>query len=204
MVRDDSAVGRALTDLVLEVFRLNGRLLAAGDRLVRPVGQTSARWQVLGAAMLGQRTVSQIAREMGLTRQSVQRTADRLEVDGLVTCEENPANRRAGLVTLTLRGKSVLDWILRKEKAWSDELGAPFGETRLRAALRVIRSLREELEGAGRAHRARPSRAREAAASGGTAGSRRLRRARSSRAGEPRAGGAPASSRASRKKGGKP
>jgi DNA-binding MarR family transcriptional regulator len=166
MPRGDAAAGRALTDLVLEVFRLNGRLLAAGDRLVRPVGQTSARWQVLGAVMLVQRTVSQIAREMGLTRQSVQRTADRLEADGLVTYAENPANRRAGLVTLSPRGKSILDWILREEKTWSDELGAPLGETRIRAALRVIRSLRQALEVAERAHRARRSPGRAPASSG--------------------------------------
>ena len=35
-----SPSGHALSDLILEVFRLNGRLLVAGDRLTRPVGQT--------------------------------------------------------------------------------------------------------------------------------------------------------------------
>ena len=40
--------------------------------------------------MLGRRTVSQIAREMGLTRQSVQRTADRLEADGLDPLARRP------------------------------------------------------------------------------------------------------------------
>ena len=44
--------GEALTDLVLAVFRLNGRLLTAGDRLVSDLGLTSARWQVLGAIAL--------------------------------------------------------------------------------------------------------------------------------------------------------
>ena len=38
-----------LTDLVLEVFRLNGRMIASGDSLVAKIGLTSARWQVLGA-----------------------------------------------------------------------------------------------------------------------------------------------------------
>jgi hypothetical protein len=70
-----SVAGSALTDLVLEVFRLNGRLLAAGDRMTRPSGQTSARWQVLGAINPEPRTVAQIARVMGLARQSVQRRA---------------------------------------------------------------------------------------------------------------------------------
>src|SRR6266545_2667657 len=94
-----SPAGNALTELVLEVFRVNGRLLAAGDRMARPAGQTSARWQVLGAVDREPRTVSQIARMMGLTRQSVQRTADRLHAEGLVAHTDNPAHRRARLVT---------------------------------------------------------------------------------------------------------
>jgi hypothetical protein len=37
--------GNAFTELILEVFRLNGLLLEAGDRLTHPVGLSSARWQ---------------------------------------------------------------------------------------------------------------------------------------------------------------
>jgi hypothetical protein len=44
--------GKAATALILEVFRFNGRLLAAGDKLVANLGLTSARWQVLGAIAL--------------------------------------------------------------------------------------------------------------------------------------------------------
>ncbi|MEM9575345.1 MAG: MarR family transcriptional regulator, partial [Pseudomonadota bacterium] len=44
-----SPAGAVMTDLVLETFRLNGRLLASGDKLVEPLGLSSARWQVLGA-----------------------------------------------------------------------------------------------------------------------------------------------------------
>jgi hypothetical protein len=42
----------AVTQLVLETFRLNGCLLIAGDALVADIGLTSARWQVLGAIAL--------------------------------------------------------------------------------------------------------------------------------------------------------
>ena len=41
--------GEALTNLMLDLFRLNSLLLASGDRLVAPLGLTSARWQILGA-----------------------------------------------------------------------------------------------------------------------------------------------------------
>lgn len=151
--RRHSGAGSALTDLVLEVFRLNGRLLAAGDRMTRPVGQTSARWQVLGAIDREPRTVSQIARVMGLTRQSVQRTADRLETEGIVSYQDNPAHRRAKVVRLTARGRSVLDWITQRQVVWANDLGARVGEAELRRALRAIQAIREPLEGADRPRR---------------------------------------------------
>ncbi len=45
---EPSSKGSAFTELILEVFRLNGLLLEAGDRITQPVGLSSARWQVLG------------------------------------------------------------------------------------------------------------------------------------------------------------
>lgn len=86
--------GAALTDLVLEVFRLNGRLLSAGDKLVAEAGLTSARWQVLGAIHYASepQTVSWLARSMGLTRQAVQRIVNDLVGEGLIALKTNPAH----------------------------------------------------------------------------------------------------------------
>ena len=39
----------AFTQLILETFRFNGQLLAAGDRLTKELNLSSALWQVLGA-----------------------------------------------------------------------------------------------------------------------------------------------------------
>ncbi|MGA9320678.1 MAG: helix-turn-helix domain-containing protein, partial [Xanthobacteraceae bacterium] len=99
-------VEAAITDLVLETFRLNGRLLAAGDALVGDLGLTSARWQVLGAIALSAvpLSVAQIARNMGLTRQAVQRLANEMQGDGLVRFAPNPHHQRAKLVLLTPAG----------------------------------------------------------------------------------------------------
>ena len=41
--------GEALTNLMLDLFRLSSRLLTVGDRLAAGLGLTSARWQILGA-----------------------------------------------------------------------------------------------------------------------------------------------------------
>src|SRR5215472_15915090 len=105
---EPGAASEAFTDLVLEVFRANGRLLTAGDRLVVPAGLTSARWQVLGAVEASPLSVAGIARAMGLARQSVQRIADLPAAEGIVAFRDNPAHRRAKLVTPTPRGHEVL------------------------------------------------------------------------------------------------
>ena len=138
----------ALTELILEVFRLNGDLLSAGDRIAGVHGQTSSRWQVLGALRHGPETVAGIARVMGRARQSVQRTADRLEAEGTVEYVDNPAHRRAKLVRLTAAGEATLAGISALQVEWTNTLAAAIraGKADIEAATDVLRQLRTELE----------------------------------------------------------
>jgi DNA-binding MarR family transcriptional regulator len=136
----------AFTDLVLEVFRLNGRLLAAGDRLAAPVGLTSARWQVLGAIDGQPLSVAGIARAMGLTRQSVQRTADLLAAEGSVAFVPNPQHKRAKLVDLTPTGRAMLREVTVLQKAWAERTAAGLPAARIEAAAELLRTLRRRLE----------------------------------------------------------
>ena len=76
-----------------------------GDELVRPVGLTSSRWQILGVVEHAPASVAHVARELGLTRQSVQRTADLLAADGMVEYTDNPHHRRAKLMKITPGGE---------------------------------------------------------------------------------------------------
>jgi len=124
---DDSPAQAAFTRLVLLVFQLNGRLLDAGDRLAAPAGQTSARWQVMGVVDHEPLTVAAVARRMGLRRQSVQRTADLLVADGVAEYLDNPADRRAKLLTLTSSGRRAVRRIERAQRAWARELGEAVG-----------------------------------------------------------------------------
>jgi DNA-binding MarR family transcriptional regulator len=139
----------AITDMVLEIFRLNGRLIASGDALVAKIGLTSARWQVLGAIALqaGPLPVVRIADAMGLTRQSVQRIVDALERDGLVAFHPNPHHKRAKLVTLTASGNALYRSAMRLQKPWTRKLAAGIETSSLEAALSVLRKLRTRLEG---------------------------------------------------------
>jgi DNA-binding MarR family transcriptional regulator len=123
--------------LAILIIRLNGLLTAAGDRIAKPAGQTSARWQVLAAIEDGPATVADIARVLGLARQSVQRVADVLADDGLVVYEDNPRHRRAKLLRLTPPGRQALVEIQTAQREWADAIATnlPVAEVRRANAL---------------------------------------------------------------------
>lgn len=123
--------GDAFSALVVRLFRINGLLAAEGEALTRPTGQSTARWQVLASVEETPATVAQIARILGLARQSVQRVADALETAGLVRYTDNPRHRRARLVELTAQGRGVLGRIQADQRPWADALGAAIGERHL-------------------------------------------------------------------------
>ena len=138
----------ALTALILETFRLNGRLLAAGDALVRDLGLTSARWQVLGALALSPvpLPVAHVARNMGLSRQNVQRLADELAGQGVVRFAPNPHHRRAKLLLLTERGRALFDAATARQGPWAAALADGLSRRDLDGATAILRALRVRLE----------------------------------------------------------
>lgn len=143
-----SAEGALFTELVLEIFRVNGLLIAAGNEMSAEAGLTSARWQVLGAVALAGEplTVAQIARAMGLTRQGVQRVVDELEGAGLVRRIEHAEHRKARPVMLTDAGNAAYAAVSRRQEPWANRTSAGVGPKRLETAVEVLRELRERLE----------------------------------------------------------
>jgi DNA-binding MarR family transcriptional regulator len=130
---------------VVRVLRLGALLGTVGDALAKPAGQTSARWQVLAAIEREPATVANVARLLGLARQSVQRVADVLEKDGLAAYDENPLDLRADLLRLTARGRSALSAIQEAQRAWADDLGARIGQGRLQNATELLDRVTAEL-----------------------------------------------------------
>jgi len=145
--------GSALTDLVLDLFRLNNRMLTAGDRLVAGLGLTSARWQVLGTIVAADRAqpVAWLARDMGANRQNVQRIVNDLANEGLVVFEPNPHHRRAQLVVLTDKGKQAFDAAMRLQTPWINQLSEGLRVADIETTHSVITALRQRLEGNGEA-----------------------------------------------------
>lgn len=147
-IDDHTRLRRSLTDLIIGVFRLNGALLVSGDALVGDLGLTSARWQVLGAIALSPvpLPVAHLARNMGLTRQAVQRSVDEMRNDGLVRLDPNPHHRRAMLVTMTELGSSAYRAASERQERWADVLAAGLSPEDIEAASLLMRELQRRLE----------------------------------------------------------
>jgi DNA-binding MarR family transcriptional regulator len=141
--------GDALTDLILDLFRLNSRMLASGDRLVAELGLTSARWQILGAILTAERPqpVAWLARDLGANRQNVQRIINDLHEEGLVAFETNPHHRRAQLVILTEKGRQAFDAAMRLQAPWINDLADGLLIKDIKTVHQVITALRGKLEG---------------------------------------------------------
>jgi DNA-binding MarR family transcriptional regulator len=140
--------GEAATEVILATFRANGLLLSAGDALTADADLTSARWQVLGAIALAERplTVPQIARRMGLTRQSVHATVRRLVHDGMLEFAPNADHRRSQLVRLTAPGRAKYSTIERRQSRWVNRLAHGVNRADLRTTARVLDELCRRLE----------------------------------------------------------
>ncbi|PPQ43678.1 MarR family winged helix-turn-helix transcriptional regulator [Rhodopseudomonas palustris] len=148
MQANDAPFDHPANALVLEVFRLNGALIRFGDALVKPLGLTSARWQVLGSVAHGRGTfsVARLADNMGLARQSVQRIVDELAEAGLVGFAPNPAHKRAKLVVLTPRGERVFKQASEVWAPVADAMIAGADPRQLRKTRDALIALRERLD----------------------------------------------------------
>jgi DNA-binding MarR family transcriptional regulator len=138
--------GDLLTELIVAIFRLNGRLLEVAQGLAAQGGLTAAWWQVLGAVLDQPRTVAEIGRRMGITRQAVQRIADLLVNGGLAEYRPNPAHRRAKMVACTETGYWAIRQIALVQHPWADRIGAELGADALGDALATVRRLTAALE----------------------------------------------------------
>lgn len=140
--------GDQLTAIILSIFRLNAELLEKGDRLVRPLALTSARWQVLGAiAIAGEpQTAPQIAAAMGITRQGVQKQLNFTIAEGLIELLDNPRHERSPLYALTVKGKNAYDAAMGLQRRWARSLGKGLSFTELDTTRQMLTLLENRLD----------------------------------------------------------
>ena len=127
--------------IVADIFELAGHFRANGEGIARTVGQTQARWQVMSAASADPRTVPQIARRLGVTRQNVQRIADLLVAESWASFEANPDHRGSPYLVLTRRGRTALDQITSAADGYHARLARKLSATDINSLHRQLRRL---------------------------------------------------------------
>jgi DNA-binding MarR family transcriptional regulator len=141
-----SEAGELLTDVIITTFRLNARLMEVAQELAVEGGLTAAWWQVLGGVLDEPRTVAEIGRRMGMTRQGVQRVADLLVERELAEYRPNPAHRRSKLLACTEAGYWAIRRISMVQHPWAHRIGAELGADELRNTLATMQKLVTTLE----------------------------------------------------------
>lgn len=137
-----------LSETVLALFQASSSLMAAGDRLVAPLGLTSSRWQVLGTIAAAERPgpVAWLARDMGASRQNVQRIVNDLLREGLVSTATNSHHRTALLVVMTEKGQEAFDQAIALKTPWMNRLASGMEVEDIQAMQRVLTTLRARLD----------------------------------------------------------
>jgi len=105
----------AFQHVVSEVFRFRGILLAAGEQAIRDQDISVGCWQAMAVIRHDPMTVAEVSRRLGLARQSVQLSMNRLLKQGLVKTLDNPNHRRASLFKLTASGIEVLQLLRQRQ-----------------------------------------------------------------------------------------
>ena len=131
--------------VVADIYELAGRLREYGEAIARTVGQTQARWQVMSAASGEPRTVPQIARVLGVTRQNVQRIADLLVAEGSAAYQDNPDHRASPHLVLTRRGHSALEQLSKAAGNYHARLARKLSPSDLASLQRGLSRLLEAL-----------------------------------------------------------
>ncbi len=141
----DSRSRDQFTATILQLFRTNGQMLSWGDRFSAPFGLTSARWQMLGALALADQplTAPQIAINMGVTRQGVQKQLNALMSEELIEKQANPYHKRSPIYRLTTGGQALFQ---RIDSAWNrhaDHMNTEFSADELATTRQVLNRIHE-------------------------------------------------------------
>jgi DNA-binding MarR family transcriptional regulator len=97
-------------------------------------------------AMLGPLTVPQIAKMRPTSRQRMQRLADELAADGVVSFVENPKHRRSKLVQLTRKGEARYREMNARFLAIASTIGATLSEAEIAKTIEVVRQLSHDVK----------------------------------------------------------
>ena len=132
----------AIAELMLEVAQCFFRIRAVGQKtgLITSWGGGAFGF-MRSLALLGPLTVPQIAQMRPTSRQRMQRLADELVAQRLVTFIDNPKHRRSKLVQLTRKGDAHYRELNARFLVIASTMGVALSEADIRRTTEIVRQL---------------------------------------------------------------
>jgi DNA-binding MarR family transcriptional regulator len=150
---------RARPDLDPAPLEVVGRVLVLAQHLERSVnealaahGLTLGQFDILATLRRhpdGRLTPTQLMRSVALSSGGMTNRLDRLEEAGLVRREADPTDRRGVVVTLTARGRELIDVATATRFAEAKESMPPLGRGEVRQLAGLLRTWIESLRSQG-------------------------------------------------------
>jgi DNA-binding MarR family transcriptional regulator len=133
-------------DLISGVVQLSNLLTRRLGPIFGKARITPQQWAVLSTlASDGALTLAGLARSMMVSKQNMTGMVSRLEQLGLIERNDDPDDLRSSRVTLTRRGRALVDKLRPVYGEWLAGLGSEVTERELQAAEKVVHRLIEEL-----------------------------------------------------------
>ena len=137
----------AIGELMLEVAQCFLRIRLVGQKTGLITSWGGGAFGFLRSlALLGPLTVPQIAEMRPTSRQRMQRLADELAAQGLVTFIDNPKHRRSKLVQLTRKGDARYREFHARFLAIASTLGVAIREADIRQTTEIVRQLSADVK----------------------------------------------------------
>ncbi len=122
------------------------RLKSVADEMHRDLGVSASMRAVMEAlADEGQKSVPEIARSRGVSRQHIQVNVDALSRKGMVEQRENPRHKRSPLIALTTKGSETFEEIRHREVEVIESLARGISAEMVDAAFTALTVLNEGL-----------------------------------------------------------
>jgi DNA-binding MarR family transcriptional regulator len=137
----------AIAELMLEVAQCFFRIRAVGQKTGLITNWGGGAFGFLRSlALLGPLTVPQIAQMRPTSRQRMQRLADELAAEGLVTFIDNPKHRRSKLVQLTRNGDARYREMNARFLMIASTMAVALSEADIRKTTEIVRQLSDDVK----------------------------------------------------------
>jgi MarR family 2-MHQ and catechol resistance regulon transcriptional repressor len=111
--------------IVFTIFKLDNMLRRMGNRIAGVLGATQQQWAVLdilNEAGPGGIPLSELGKNLDVTKGNITGLIDRMERDGLAKRKDDPKDRRVIRASITAKGKKVLRDIQPVKDHWWNRL----------------------------------------------------------------------------------